>query len=153
MATAADVEEAIAGVLTGRWPQRRIYMDVCPENFERPSFFLYTAEAKAEQANIGLVKWTAKLELKIFCEADGPDAERAETLRLEQAETLALFGRPGIQVGGRHIALTVQSAGAEAGSALIRFTAVWMDEAACWKEQDADRAAMEHYQLNGIGKD
>lgn len=128
MTSIYDIQEAIARVLAKRWPERMIYRDFCPVDFQRPSFFLWTTETELTPVNLALAQWSGTMTLEIFCETDHYDESSAEQLRAEQAEVLRLFGSPKMPVGDRFIEVSATGSGQDPGSAFVEFSAAWVDQ-------------------------
>lgn len=143
-----DLVEAIAARLAQRWPQRIIYRDFCPSGHQRPSFFLYVTKAEFQDVLAGLVRWTFEAELELHGARDEYDASSTEELRQDQAEVLALFGGPGIQVGDRHVSLTAEAEAPGPGVAYVLFRSQWLDSRPGWQEPGAEAPMMEHIQIN-----
>lgn len=124
--TAEDLAEAIAERVAGKWPERIIYRDVCPENFDRPSFFLQTLECEPEDANASLVSWDAKLLLILYDEKDDHYETSSERLQAIQTEIFRLFAAP-LRVGDRVVLVHAKGVGREPGEAYVELSSSWMD--------------------------
>lgn len=149
--TQIDLCEAIAAKLVALWPDRTLYRDFCPSDFQRPSGFLYVTQAGFTDAALGLVMWDVELELEIFCATDSYDEQSTEQLRQEQAAVLAAFGGPGIPVKDRHVSVTALADGAGPGAAYVKFTARWADHRPGYQnpsEPGSGVPLMEHYALD-----
>lgn len=134
--TYQDLTEAIAAEIAGIWPERMLYRDFCPADFQRPSGFLYVTRAEFADASLALVRWTYEAELALYAATDSWAVESTEALRADQLAVLTRFAGPGIQVGDRYVIL---HAGAEApgpGVAYVRFTAEWMDARTGYGDED-----------------
>ena len=70
MVTAMDVLNAINLLLVKRYPDRTVYVQQCPKNFARPSFFLELIRQDAESANKGLLAETMYFLLTCFASKD-----------------------------------------------------------------------------------
>ncbi len=46
-----DIVDAINARLTEKWPARTVYLDVCPVDFDRPSFWLQVTKDDRSDAN------------------------------------------------------------------------------------------------------
>jgi hypothetical protein len=131
--TTLVVSEAIAGLLADRWPERIIYRDFCPYDFERPSFFLWTTKEQREVRSLHLVEVSASFMLEIFCATDEYDVSSTEELRLVQAEVLELMAGPKLKVSNsdtgedRYVTISAMSDGQEPGSAFVQVLANWVD--------------------------
>ena len=51
-----DILDAINKKLVEKWPKRTVYIDVCPVDFARPSFWLTVEQYTQTDANRYLVK-------------------------------------------------------------------------------------------------
>jgi hypothetical protein len=146
------VMEAIACLLADLWPERIIYRDFCPYDFERPSFFLWTTKEQREVRSLHLVEVNASFMLEIFCATDEYDVSSTEELRLVQADVLELLAGPKIKVSDsdtgedRYITITAMAAGQEPGSAFVQIQANWMDSKAASPEpvETIEHVAIRH---------
>ena len=126
--TYQDLMEAIAARIAKLWPDRMIYRDFCPADFQRPSSFLYVTEAGFTAAGIAVVLWNVETELELFCATDDYDEQSTEALRQNQAAVLEAFGAPHLIVGDRAVQISAVADGSGPGVAYIRFTASWYDQ-------------------------
>lgn len=131
--TDIDIAESIAGVLAKQWPERTIYRDFCPSNFDRPSFFLWITKSGFKDVNLATVEWEVSLQLEIFCATDQYDESSTEELRQEQSKVCMLFSAPKTKVSNpdteeeRFVEIDAKADGQEPGSAFVLFTAKWTD--------------------------
>ena len=65
-----DLVNAINTRLVEKWPDRTVYIDVCPVDFARPSFWLTVEQYTQTDANRYLVKREVRLKLTIYDEKD-----------------------------------------------------------------------------------
>ena len=65
-----DLLDAINAKLIEKWPNRTVYIDVCPVDFVRPSFWLTVEQYTQTDANRLLVKREVRLRLTIYDEKD-----------------------------------------------------------------------------------
>lgn len=150
--TYVDVMEAIAAKVAALWPKRMIYRDFCPVDHRRPSSFLYVQEAGYTDAALGLVQWNFTASLELFAETDDYSVESTEQLRQDQASVLALFGGPALEVGDRSILVSVFADAPGPGVAIVNFSASWIGERPCYKEQET-APLMEDFAINMTRKD
>ena len=61
-----DILDAINRKLVERWPERTVYVDVCPVDFARPSFWLAMEQDEQTDANRFLIRHDVKLKLTIY---------------------------------------------------------------------------------------
>lgn len=147
-----DVMEAIADKIVKLWPDRTLYRDFCPSDFQRPSGFLYVQEAGFTDVNAGLVRWKMQAELKLYATNSDYNAESTEQLRADQSAALAAFGGPGLPVGDRHVTVNVMADAPGPGEAYVTFTASWVDARPGYVDAEAEPGEggagaplMEHY--------
>lgn len=136
--TYQELTEAIAEKISALWPGRMIYRDFCPVDHKRPSGFLYVTQADWSDANLGLVRWDFTAELTLFAATDSYALESTESLRLDQLAVLQAFSGPSIQVGDRHIVLTLGAPSPGPGDAYVQFTASWLDSRPGYVDQDTE---------------
>lgn len=144
MISILELSEAIAARIHERWPERTIYRDVCPADFERPSFFL-SCNVWEQTPEMGLLSMTAKLELEIFDEADEYYVTASERLMETQEEVLALFAGGNLAVADRHITVVAEGHGREPESAFMLITAEWMD---CAEAKGPEFPAMDEFDFD-----
>lgn len=145
-----DVVEAVAATLAELWPERMIYRDFCPADFQRPSAFLYVRDAGYEDAALGLVEWSVEIDLELFSATDAYSVASTEALRAEQAAVLERFPGPGLAVGDRHIMFSARADTPGPGAAAVTFFARWMDRRPGYTDPNTgegghDVPAMEHF--------
>ena len=56
-----DIVDAINARLTEKWPARTVYLDVCPVDFDRPSFWLQVTKDDRSDAS----RYTDRLAVQI----------------------------------------------------------------------------------------
>lgn len=134
--TYQDLMESIAAKVAKLWPERMLYRDFCPADFQRPSSFLYVVDASYTDANRYLVNWNFEAELTLFAETDSYTVESTETLRMDQLTVLNAFAVPNIQVGDRSIMLNTAAETPGPGEAYVKFTAQWTDQRPGFVDED-----------------
>lgn len=145
--TPRDVLDAIAVKLAKLWPERMIYRDFCPVDFQRPSCFLWLPKADLHPSNAHLVRWSIEGEMELFCSTDAYDIQSSEELVRDQEAVLYLFDGTPLEVLDRYVLVTATADGMEVGSAYVRFTAAWLD---AWpsQAQTGTIPLMEQYSIN-----
>lgn len=146
--TYQDLTEAIAAKIAGMWPERMLYRDFRPADFQRPSSFLYVTRAEYADANLFLVQWTYEAELELYAATDDYDVESTEALRAGQLAVLSLFGGPSLPVGDRHVLVQASAETPGPGVAYVRFNASWIDGRPSMEEPAEEAPLMEHFELN-----
>lgn len=119
MVTAMDVLNAINLLLVKRYPDRTVYVQRCPKNFARPSFFLELIRQDAESANKGLLAETMYFLLTCFASKDEYyNSDALELIQL-QNDVLNLFRSGYLGVGDREIKIEASGGGTEKGEVYI----------------------------------
>lgn len=149
--TYIDVMEAIADKIVKLWPDRMLYRDFCPVDFQRPSGFLYVQEAEYTDAALGLVRWKMQAELMLFSETSEYSIENTEQLRRDQLRVLSAFGGSGLAVEDRHITVHVTADAPGPGEAYVTFKSDWFDSRPGYQDpEEAAAPRMENYELNVV---
>ncbi|MBC5736078.1 hypothetical protein [Lawsonibacter faecis] len=123
--TLMELGDALGERICSRWPDRIIYRDVCPADFERPSFFLQMTRAEASDANALLQGWDAEWSLEIFDEKDDDYVSSSERLMETQAAVLTLFGAGYVRCCGRAVSVLAVAEGREPESAFVTLRCNW----------------------------
>ena len=124
--TKTEILDAINLLLVEKWPNRTVYVDVCPVDFDRPSFWLAVEKHDLIDANRFLIKNDLQLRLTLFDELD--DHYEASWYRLSQ-ETDAvtdLLCRV-LEVGERHLKLQLKVLPRDPDRAYVQINTSWMD--------------------------
>ena len=124
--TVTDIMDAINRRLIEKWPDRTVYVDVCPADFVRPSFWLRVEQDKVTDANRQCIMHDAALILVLHDQLD--DHYDASWYRLsgEAAQVMDLLGRV-LSVGQRKIRLLLTTLPRQADTISIRAQCQWMD--------------------------
>ena len=124
--TKTEILDAINLLLVEKWPNRTVYVDVCPVDFDRPSFWLAVEKHDLTDANRFLIKNDLQLRLTLFDELD--DHYEASWYRLSK-ETDAvtdLLCRV-LKVGERHLKLQLKVLPRDPDRAYVQINTSWMD--------------------------
>ena len=124
--TKTDILDAINLLLVERWPKRTVYVDVCPVDFDRPSFWLTVEKHDLTDANRFLIRNDLQLRLTIYDELD--DHYEASWYRLSQETDIVtnLLCRV-LKVGERHLKLQLKVLPRDPDRAYVQLSASWMD--------------------------
>lgn len=124
--TKTEILDAINLLLVGRWPKRTVYVDVCPVDFERPSFWLAVEKHDLTDANRFLIRHDLQLRLTLFDELD--DHYEASWYRLSQETDIVtdLLCRV-LEVGERHLKLQLKVLPRDPDRAYVQINTSWMD--------------------------
>ena len=124
--TKTEILDAINLLLVERWPERTVYVDVCPIDFERPSFWLAVEKHDLTDANRFLIRNDLQLRLTLFDELD--DHYEASWYRLSQETDIVtdLLCRV-LEVGERHLKLQLKVLPRDPDRAYVQINTSWMD--------------------------
>jgi len=124
--TKTEILDAINLLLVERWPTRTVYVDVCPIDFERPSFWLAVEKHDLTDANRFLIRNDLQLRLTLFDELD--DHYEASWYRLSQETDIVtdLLCRV-LEVGERHLKLQLKVLPRDPDRAYVQINTSWMD--------------------------
>ena len=126
MISAMEVLDAINGRLVERFPERTCYVDVCPIDFARPSFWLQVLEDQIESGNAVLLHHSLQLGLTLYDELDKHYDVSWQRLRQDAAAVSELLSGP-LSVKERTFTLTQKTMPREADRVQIQLFLSWMD--------------------------
>lgn len=121
-----DILDAINLRLLELWPERTVYVEACPVDFDRPSTWLQVQSHDQVDAGRFLLRHTAVILLTLFDEQDDHYEANWQRLSRETDEVMHLLTPP-LPVGDRHISLTMKRLPRDPDHAQVQLTAVWMD--------------------------
>ncbi len=125
--TTTDILDAVNCLLVEKWPERTVYVEACPVDFDRPSFWLRVVSHEQSDANRFLLRHKAQLQLTLYDELD--DHYDAGWMRLskETDEAMWLLSRT-LEVGERRLRLSLKRLPRDPDQAHIQISAEWMSE-------------------------
>ena len=121
-----DIVDAINALLVEKWPARTVYIDVCPTDFARPSFWLAVEKDERSDANRFLIRHNLQIRLTIYDEVDEHYETSWYRLAKDADEVMDLL-TPVLVVGERHLQLTLKALPRDPDRACVQVNAVWMD--------------------------
>ena len=124
--TKTQVLDAINLLLVQHWPDRTVYVDVCPVDFDRPSFWIAVEKHEPTDANRFLIKHDLQLRLTLYDELDEHYEASWHRLSKETDEVVELLSRV-LTVGDRHLKLTLTVLPRDPDRAYVQISASWMD--------------------------
>ena len=95
-----DIVDAINARLTEKWPARTVYLDVCPVDFDRPSFWLQVTKDDRSDASRYTDRRTVQIALTAYDEKDEHYESSWQRLSGVVDECLTLLGGV-LKVGDR----------------------------------------------------
>ena len=127
MTTTTGILDAVNLRLLELWPERTVYVEACPVDFDRPSSWLQVQSHDQVDAGRFLLRHTAVILLTLFDELDDHYEAQWQRLSRETDEAMCLLTPP-LEVGARLIRLGIKRLPREPDRAVLQLTAVWMDE-------------------------
>lgn len=127
MTTTTDILDAINSKLLALWPDRTVYVEACPVDFERPSSWLQVQGHETADAGRFILRHTAVFMLTLFDELDDHYEAHWQRLSRDADAALAVLTPP-LPAGDRYIKLTLKRLPREPDRVQLQLSAVWMDE-------------------------
>lgn len=131
--TRSNIIDAINRLLVERWPDRTVYIDVCPVDFDRPSFWLSSEPEKITRINPFMEQHEVNLLLTLFDEKDEHYEISWQRLDEEVDQASAVIGTC-LRVGERALTLAKNVLPRLPDRAQIRITTMWMEPTARGEE-------------------
>ena len=126
LTTTTDILDAINLRLLELWPERTVYVEACPVDFDRPSTWLQVQSHDQVDAGRFLLRHTAVILLTLFDEQDDHYEANWQRLSRETDEVMVLLSPP-LEVGARRIRLGAKRLPRDPDHAQVQLTATWMD--------------------------
>ena len=145
-----DIVIAVNRRLVEQWPEWLVYIDVCPENFQRPSFWLHDLKASQTVQTPFLVRRELTGQLTVFDQTDDHYEVSAERLMQVQAQVMDILTPP-LPVGDRYVTLGLTLAPRDPGEGTLAFSAEWLDHNIADHGETA--VMMEHFHFNTTAKE
>lgn len=142
--TSTAILDALNGLLIKQWPERTVYVDVCPVDFERPSFWLAVEKNEHSDAARSLVRRDLTVKLTIFDAKDEHYESSWYRLAGDTDICAGLFSGL-LAVGGRKLKLTAKGAPRDPDRAYLMISASWMEPRELAQSQEP---TAEHYHLS-----
>ena len=121
-----DILDAINKRLVEKWPTRTVYIDVCPVDFVRPSFWLTVEQYAQTDANRLLVRREVRLKLTIYDEKDEHYESSWKRLFQDAADATGLLTPP-LKVNARTVSLQIKALPRDPDAAYLQLTTSWLD--------------------------
>jgi hypothetical protein len=119
MIKTSDILIAINKLLVKAYPARAVYINLCPEKFKRPSFYIEYVKNNKQDINCKTIQVTGYYSVTCFIETDGYSNSDAEALMAVQDDVISLFNPGYITVGDRNIKCKSSAGGMEAGASYV----------------------------------
>ena len=121
-----DIIDAINRRLLTKWPDRTVYVDVCPLDFARPSFWLAVERDAFQDANRFMIRRDLQMRLTLYDEKDEHYESSWYRLSKETDAVMKLL-LPPLDVGGRRLMLGLKSLPRDPDRAYVQINTIWME--------------------------
>lgn len=122
--------DAINLRLVELWPTRTVYVDVCPQDFARPSCWLQAPQDDWTMVGCGLYQREAVVSITLFDEKDAHYEVSWSRLARDAAQVQRALLSP-LAVDGRHLLPVVKVRPREADNALLLAQFQFLDNLDC----------------------
>lgn len=124
--TKTEILDAVNRLLVGKWPDRTVYLDVCPVDFERPSFWLAVEKHELADANRAFIRHDLRLKLTLYDELDEHYEASWYRLSKETDDAVDLLSRV-LKVGDRHLKPRLKALPRDPDRAYVQIDLSWLD--------------------------
>ena len=139
-----DILDALNARLLERWSERTDYVDVCPADFDRPSFWLSVTRDDRTRETRRLDRCRVQIQLVLFDEADEHYDISRYRLSGEVSECVKLLGGV-LHVGKRRLLPSLQSMPREPDRAAVLLSFEFMEST---QEEAPEIPAADSYQIS-----
>ena len=124
--TKTEILDAINLLLVSKWPDRTVYVDVCPLDFNRLSFWLTVEKYDLTDGNRFLIRHDLQIRLTLYDELD--EHYDASWYRLSQeTDAVTELLIRGWMVGHRHLKPLLKVLPRDPDRAYVQINLSWMD--------------------------
>jgi hypothetical protein len=128
MITEKDILTAINQLLVEKYPGAAVYINLCPENFIRPGFYIEHVSTSSRDKSCKTIEQTVYYTITCFIETDSHYNVDAENLMERQTEVLNLFRKGYVTVGGRAVKVKASNSGFNNGEAYVELQFEYCDD-------------------------
>jgi len=147
-----DVMTAINKLLVAEYPDDVVYLDTCPQGFERPGFLIEKDTEFIQRRSYRAVEVTEYYTITCYDQVDERHSSPAERVLARQRAVLNLFRKGYLRVENRALKVFAGSGGRDGNEAYVDVQLTYFDETA---PPEADRtlpeggaATMEHIDID-----
>ena len=103
-----DIITAVNGLIVKKYPDDTVYINLLPQDFDRPSFFIELIDDERVDVNRNTVEVTVDLSVTCYIDVDGHYNSDIESLieRLDSVSDMFTCGY--LTVGDRYLAVTTE---------------------------------------------
>lgn len=148
--TKTEILDAINLLLVSKWPDRTVYVDVCPLDFNRPSFWLTVEKYDLTDGNRFLIRHDLQIRLTLYDELD--EHYDASWYRLSQeTDAVTELLIRGWMVGHRHLKPLLKVLPRDPDRAYVQINLSWMDNHRPGLDTGASTPAADAYSVTVRG--
>ncbi len=119
MISISNIMTAINKILVLNYPTYPVYIQRCPEDFERPSFFIQNVKSTVNDANCKMVEKTVYMLITGLGEKDSYYISDINKLNDLQDNIINIFNSCSLKIGDRNIKLKSSSSGFDNDSIFV----------------------------------
>lgn len=134
MVKSNDILTQINRLLVKAYPDRTVYINLCPKDFARPSFFIECLSENISDVNRSTVQVTGYYTITCYIEVDKYHNSDAEALMAVQDAVLDIFKDGYITVGNRKIKCKSSAGGMDSDAAYVDIQFEYYDDRSDTKE-------------------
>lgn len=143
MLSVANILDAGCAAVAALWPGDKVYRDIVPVNFARPSSLVEVLDLTMTPEGPRSVTRTAVLQITRFQVVDDYHNTQVELLANELTLMLERFAVPALPAGDRYLDLSKITGSYANDYALIKVSLAWTDD----RDTTETHQKMEHYKL------
>ncbi|WP_313342518.1 DUF6838 family protein [Sedimentibacter sp.] len=118
------IMDAINTLLVNKYPEYTVYIDLCPDDFDRPSFLIEQIRKNVDSVNKGTVKVTEYFSVTCFEDT----GDYTTNLLIRQQEVLDMFRSGYLNVEDRSIKAKANNGGKDFTEAYIDLQFEYYDD-------------------------
>lgn len=122
-----QIRDEITRLLAGLKP-KEIYINLCPEDFKRPSFWLETVRVETADVNFSTVKVNAYFMITCYVELNVRGNVDTKDLTKAQENVTGLFRNGYIKVADRALTVKANTAGYDIGKSYVDLQFEYFDD-------------------------
>ena len=135
MIQTTQILDAVNQLLVDRLQAKMVYVNRCPKDFERPSFWLETVRRDTEDVNISTIRVTAHFSITCFISVDGYGNSDDMELTDVQDSVVDLFHSGYITVGDRSLKVKANTAGYDNDRSYVEIQLEYFDDRPAEEEE------------------
>lgn len=125
---ALDILDALNALLLKEWPERMCYINILPNDFERPSFLIERVKQTLTDKTRHIQQIREDLTVTCLCMVDTSQNSDQRELLETQSRILELLSPGKIVVGDRAVTVTASSGKSDLGEAYVDVTVTYFED-------------------------